>query len=40
MMIEFLIYSLIPIFSFAIAAHIVDEDQREEDQREGEQWKN
>jgi hypothetical protein len=40
MIIELAIYTLIPIFSFAVAAHIVDEDQREEDQREEEQWKN
>ena len=40
MIVELAIYTLIPIFSFAVAAHIVDEDQKEEDQREEEQWKN
>tara|TARA_R100000278_G_C5409392_1_gene142488 strand:- start:178 stop:285 length:108 start_codon:yes stop_codon:yes gene_type:complete len=33
MIIELAIFTLIPIFSFAFAAHIVDEDQREEDEK-------
>tara|TARA_R110002020_G_scaffold194073_1_gene394663 strand:- start:129 stop:236 length:108 start_codon:yes stop_codon:yes gene_type:complete len=33
MTIEFLIYSLTPILSLSIAAYIVDEDQREEDEK-------
>jgi hypothetical protein len=33
MIIELVIYTLIPIFSFAVAAYIVDEDQREEDEK-------
>jgi|TARA_Y100000356_G_scaffold44263_1_gene34508 hypothetical protein len=33
MIIELAIFTLIPIFSFAVAAYIVDEDQREEDEK-------
>jgi hypothetical protein len=33
MIIELAIFGLIPIFSLAVAAHIVDEDQREEDEK-------
>ncbi len=32
MIIELAIFGLIPIFSFVVAAYIVDEDQKEEDQ--------
>ena len=34
MIIELAIFTLIPIFSFAVAAHIVDEDQRRKIKRE------